>query len=99
MTVAKRLPAWFQHLDLREALLCWLSSAQSRFETAAITAFRSRWSVKAIRLELRALQHDRHITLAEFDRVRWAIHVSGRVLARRARSRAEAELVRAAVAA
>ena len=92
MSAAKRLPAWFRELDLRSCLLCWLSSAQSRYESAALTAFGDRFSAKQIRTELRALQNDRHIQLMEFDRVRWAIHVSGRNLAARARERAKSKV-------
>ena len=87
----KSLPAWFRNLDLRESLLCWLSSAQSRWESAALHTFGDRWSAKAIRLELRALQNENHIMLMGFDRVTWAIQISGRNLASRARERAKAK--------
>lgn len=83
----KKLPAWFLNLDLRECLLVWLASAQSRYESAALAAFGDRFSAKQIRSELRALQRERHIDLAEYDRVRWSIHGSGRVLAASARNR------------
>lgn len=89
MAKRKALPAWFRELDLRESLLVWLGSAQSRYESAAISAFGDRFSAKEIRRELRALQHDRHIMLMEFDRVRWAVQISGRNAARVARSRAQ----------
>lgn len=89
MAKPKALPAWFRELDLRESLLVWLGSAQSRYESAAISAFGERFSAKEIRRELRALQHDRYITLMEFDRVRWAISMSGRNQAAPARARAQ----------
>jgi hypothetical protein len=85
----KRLPAWMAELDLRSSLLCWLSAAQSRYETALIDQFGSRFSARQIRTELRALQNEKHIDLAEFDRVRWSVGVSGRNLAARARERAK----------
>lgn len=86
---SSRLPAWFLKLDLRESLLCWLSSAQQRYETAAIKAFGDRFSPRLIRLALRALANERHIMLMQNDRVTWAIHVSGRNIASAARARAK----------
>ena len=89
--MTRKLPAWFLNLNLRESLLVWLSSAQSRYESAAVKAFGERFGAKAIRLMLRQLQRERLIDLAEFDRVRWAIHISGRNAATWARVRAKAK--------
>jgi hypothetical protein len=83
--VAKQLPSWLGNLDLRGRLLVHLGSAQSRFESAMVARFRSWWPQKAIRLELRAMQHEQLIDLMALDRVRWALTAGGRSAAQRAR--------------
>lgn len=87
--MAKAVPGWFAKLSLREALLVWLAGAQSRYESALVDQFRTRWDSRSIREMLRALCYEHSIELDEIDRVRWRITLQGRNQAKRSREAAQ----------